>query len=172
MSKESTERPMRVNPKEMFGLSKQEQLFDRVSHARLMAFIDDTGTTVHHIEETANSYGSFLFVTLSRPGQDRRIWVRFYGLGFHEGRERWITDEWFFYLSDERFVDAAQKLSTVEAKRITQERRDTIRLYPQKPQTRRGQLYEMLADLTDDDGAWAEMQDLGDLGWWLLGEDE
>jgi hypothetical protein len=41
-----------------------------------------------------------------------------------------------------------------------------------KTQTNRGQLFEMLADLTDEDGALAEIQDLGHLEDWLLGSEE
>jgi len=36
-------------------------------------------------------------------------------------------------------------------------------------QTEYGQIFDMLADLTDEDGALAEIEDLGDIAVWLLG---
>ena len=83
-------------PANEFGFTEREQLFDRISHERLIGFLDDTTTTVHKVEESSNSYGEFLFVTVSRPGTSHRHCITFYGIGLHEHRERWVTDEWFW----------------------------------------------------------------------------
>ena len=42
----------------------------------------------------------------------------------------------------------------------------------QHTQTRRGEVFDILADLTDDDGALAEMEDLGSLDDWLFNVDQ
>jgi|SRR5690554_731736 len=96
----SHERPApspRPGPGTEFGFTEREQLFDRVSHDRLISFLDDETTAVHRVQESSNSYGEFLFVTVSRPGATRKLCVTFFGLGFHEHRERWVIDEWYWY---------------------------------------------------------------------------
>ena len=88
------ERPQPVDP---FGFTEHEQLWDRISDARFQALIDDAATTIHTIDIDSNSYGEFAFVTLSREAQGQRVIVRFWGLGYHEHRERWITSHWNWY---------------------------------------------------------------------------
>ena len=83
-----------------FGFTANEVLFDRMSHQRFMNLFDDETTTIHRLTEEANSYGEFLFVTLSRPGSTGRIHVTFWGAGYHEYRERWLAEEWFWYFSN------------------------------------------------------------------------
>ena len=49
-----------------------------------------------------------------------------------------------------------------------QERLESISSYIEEDfQTDRGRLFELLADLTDEDGAWAELQDMEDVADWL-----
>ena len=164
MSKEKPQPPKRPRPAEEFGLTKDEQYLDRVSHERLLEFLQDETTTVHRLEESYNNYGEFLFVTVTRPGTDRQIWMTFYGAGFHEHRERWITQEWFWHQSNPFPAKLQQDISREEAVEQVQERLKSIGPYvTQQPQSERGQLFEMLADLTDEDGAYSEMQDLDDL---------
>jgi hypothetical protein len=74
-----------------------------VSDERFRTLLDDERTTIHQIDLSANNYGEFLFVTLSLPEQasqpvgQRASVVTFFGLGFHDYRERWIIAEWFWY---------------------------------------------------------------------------
>ena len=89
--------PKHPRPEDVFGFTERERLFDRVSHERLLHILDDEASTVHQVELSSNSYGEFLFITLSRPTEERRICVSFYGLGLHEYRERWLMDEWHWY---------------------------------------------------------------------------
>ena len=65
MSQARLIRPNSSRPTEEFGLTKQEQLFDRVSNERLLAFLGDEATVVHRVEENSNTYGEFMFVVLS-----------------------------------------------------------------------------------------------------------
>ena len=82
MSKEKDQPPRQPQPYEEFGLTKDERLFDKVSHERLVGFMADEATAIHRMEESHNNYGEFLFVTLSRPGNQRRILVTFWGAGY------------------------------------------------------------------------------------------
>lgn len=161
MSQEQHEKPPRPRPEVEFGLTDRERLFDRVSHDRLLGFLNDETTTVHRLEASHNNYGEFLFVWTSKPGQERRIWMTFYGLGYHEQRERWVTEEWFWYRGNPLPENLQQDISREEAVKLVQERLKSISPYAgQQEQSQRGKLFEMLADLTDEDGAYSEMQDL------------
>src|SRR5690606_15052985 len=96
----SHERPApspRPGPGTEFGFTEREQLFDRVSHDRLISFLDDETAAVHRVQASSNSYGEFLFVPVSRAGATRELCVTFFGLGFHEHRGRWVIDEWYWY---------------------------------------------------------------------------
>lgn len=171
MSIEHREPPRRLTPAEEFGLTYQERLWDRISHIRLLELVDDPETTVHRIEESHNNYGEYLFVTVSRPGKAARIFMSFYGLGFHEFRERWIADEWYWYETVRASELEHQSVTREAAKQQIEARYHEVKGYDtQDTQTQRGQLFEMIAELTDEDGAWSEMQDLP--GWLLDDEDD
>ena len=144
-----------------------------LSHERLLAFLEDEATVVHRVEENSNTYGEFMFVKLSRPGQERRIWMSFWGLGHHEQRERWLVDEWFIYRPNVFPGDEERMVDTEEVKTLLQKRREMVQTYArQSTQSERGKLFEMLADLGDDDSAYAEMQDLDDVAGWLIDSQE
>lgn len=155
-------------PAEEFGLTDQERLYDRVTHTRFMTFLDEPATTIHRLDESYNNYGEYLFVTLSRPGSGQRIYITFWGLGFHEYRERWITDEWFWYQATPRPEFEEHPLLPEQVKKQIEKRYTTIKgRADQATQTKRGQIFELLADLTDEDGAYTEIEDLPG---WLLDE--
>lgn len=146
-----------------FGFTDREALFDRVSHERFMAFLENETTTIRQIVESSNNYGEFLFVTLQRPGSRSPIYATFWGLGFHEHRERWLSKEWFWYFSDPPRDKEDQEMTKDEALEVLQIRLEQVQAYAaQETQSTRGQLFELLADLTDEDGAWSEMEDWGD----------
>jgi hypothetical protein len=91
MTHERSSRPAQRKPYEVFGLTERERLSWRVSQERFDEFIQDERTIIHTIESSSNNYGEFLFVTTSRVGDQGRIFMSFYGLGYHEYRERWFT---------------------------------------------------------------------------------
>jgi len=171
MSIDQHEPSRRITPAEAFGLTEQERLWDRVSHERLLQLLGDRKTQVHALEESHNNYGEYLFVTLSRPGTTGRIFMTFYGLGYHEYRERWIYQEWYWYESV-RGADLERKRVVRDAARqqIDARYRECEASARHDTQTNQGRVFELLADFTDEDGAWAEMQDLPD--WLLDGDDE
>lgn len=171
MSKERPQPPRRPRPADEFGLTRQEQLWDRVSHERVLGFLQDETTQVHRIEESYNNYGEFLFVWTSRPGQERRIWVTFYGLGYHEHRERWMAEEWFWYQGNPLPEKLQQALERDEVLGQVQQRLAEIKPRARRQtQSGRGKLFEMIANLTDEDGALTELDDLGDMADWLSDE--
>ena len=173
MSHERSARPSIPDIYQVYNLTETERLYDRLSHNRFQEIIGDDRTIVHTVEESYNSYGEFLFVTVSRPAALERSCMTFFGLGFHEFRERWLTDEWFWYQGHSFPSVIEASIPKEEALELVKQRLESISPYTgQQTQTGRGRLFEMLADLTDEDGAWAELQDMGDLADWLGDESD
>ena len=161
--------PAPRRPYEVFGLTEEEALCWRVTQERFEEIFNDDQTLIHAIKNSSNNFGEFLFITTSRPGDKSRIGMTFYGLGYHEYRERWITDEWFWYQANPFPNLKRQRLDKEEVSQLLQERVESITPDVRSDtQTERGKLFEMLADLTDEDGALAEMQDIEHLADWLV----
>jgi hypothetical protein len=94
--------------------------------------------------------------------------LTFYGLGYHEQQERWITKYWRWYES----ISKAKELGIIpkqKAKAQIQEREDFARInaVSAPAPSRRAQIYDLMAYLTDEDGALTELEDLG---WEFLGD--
>jgi len=167
MNPEGTPAPKR--PYELFGLGEKEFLYSRVTNARFNEILEDQQTLIHEFNESSNNYGDFLFVTTSRLGDQDRIYITFFGLGYHEHRERWFTDEWFWYQSNPREYQQSQQISKEESQKLLQERLADIRPHiSEGTQTEKGKLFELLADLTDEDGALAEMEDIEPYIDWII----
>jgi len=156
-------------PPDVFEFTEREKLFYRVSDERFQELLGDERTTVHRVELSANDYGEFLFITVSlpktanQPAGERKSVVTMFGLGLHEYRERWITREWFWYEAFSRPEVVEQRMTKEEVEEILRERREAIAPYvADKVQSGRGRLFAMLADLTDEDGALSEIEDMGD----------
>lgn len=157
------ERPEQ-QPQESFEFTEREKLFDRVSHERFKEIIGHEKTAIHEMSVSSNDYGEFLFVRTSRPKQAEREHITFWGAGYHEFRERWITNEWFWYKSYSNPKTGEKEINKEQAEAILSQRIEEISPYVNDTsQSRSGQLFETLADLTDDDAAQAELQDLGDI---------
>ena len=88
--------------------------------------------------------------------------MTFWGLGYHDYRERYIHQEWFWHQTPADLVDPSKKLTREDVLGQLEVRRGEIQLHIDKNvQTEQGKLFEALADMTDDDAALSEMQDLG-----------
>jgi len=147
-------------PYEQFGFTDQEKLRLRVDGNRFDEILKDESTQVHTITESSNTFGEFLFVTTSRPDKQGRICMSFYGYGYHEYRERWLIDEWFWYQATADTDLLREQIPKDEAQDMLQKHWEGIKPHIRlDTQTERGFLFEMLAGLTDDDGALAEFQD-------------
>jgi hypothetical protein len=157
----------RSNP--CFTFTERENLYDRVSHDRFMALVMQPEVDIHEIQVSSNSFGEYLFVTVSCRTEQPKKFYTFWGLGYHEHRERWITDSWQWYESSRKDANLPV-IPKEEAYTQIKEREAFVRAnaFPTQ-QSHRAQLYEVVADLTDEDGALAELEDLG---WMFLGDDE
>lgn len=151
-------------PYELFGITEGEKLRWRVGQNRFEEILTDKNSQIHTIAESSNMFGEFLFVTTSRPGKQGRICMTFYGNGFHEYRERWLIDEWFWYQATAHTDLLREQIPKDEAQDMLQKHWEGIKPHVRlDTQTERGFLFETLADLTDDDGAMAEFQDFDNL---------
>ena len=113
-----------------------------------------------------NSYGEFLFISLAVLNENRELeGYTFYGLGYHEYRRRYITETWEYY-KDQFFHKykrqyAKNTIPISDIKQVIIERQHEIeemkKKYPEKP----NQLYEFVADLTDEDAAITLMEEFG-----------
>lgn len=160
--------PYENHPARRFGLTPVEIRDYRVSADRFTDFFEDEDITVEKLTLDSNSFGEFMFVTLTRPQSDLRL--TFYGLGFHDHRERWLTAEWYWYVPNAIGKDKQQPaIDKDEAQQVLQDRIAFVRVNNSPDeQSSYGKWFELIADLTDEDGAWAEMQDLPS---WLFDED-
>lgn len=155
----SPEIPRSVDP---YAFTEREKLFDQLSHERFSKLIADEQTTIHEIELSTNSYGEFLFVSTSRDVGDKSVYITFWGLGYHEYRERWLMNVWCWHDSQR---PASQLIITnAEALEMIRKRQEDIASYAEQlPQSQRAKLFELLADFTDEDGALTELEDFPDL---------
>jgi len=168
MNYERNIHPAPRRPHEIYGLTEKETLYWRVNESRFKEILNDEQTLIHEIKDSSNSYGEFTFVTTSRSGDQGRVAMTFYGLGFHEYRERWITNEWYWYQTNAHQDLLKEKVEKEEAQEILKERMEEINPdIRQGTQTERGRLFEFLADLTDEDGALAEFEDIQHLADWI-----
>ena len=152
-----------------FTFTEREQLYDRVSHDRFMALVMQPDVDVQEIELSSNSFGEYLFVTVScRAEQPKKLYT-FWGFGYHDHRERWIVETWQWFESY-RKAETVPVIPKEEVYGQIKEREAFVRAQtmPTKP-SRRAQMYELLADLTDEDGALTELEDLG---WAFLSDDD
>ncbi|MFC1923653.1 hypothetical protein ACFLY4_10240, partial [Chloroflexota bacterium] len=173
MAIEQLPKPSPKKPDEVFGFTEQEQLHWRVDGERFQEIIEDDRTIIHEIKESYNNYGEFIFITASRSGDQSPIIMTFYGLGYHEHRERWLTDEWFWYQSNLNEDQQDQQISKEEAQELLEKRlADLHPFIKEDTQTEKGKFFELLADLTDEDGALAEMEDIEPYIDWILPTEE
>ena len=82
MPSERLTQSVHLNPRDLLGLTEQEHLDRRVSHERFQEILNQDQTTIHTVEESSYGLGEFFHVTASRPADQRRICLTFYGLGF------------------------------------------------------------------------------------------
>lgn len=157
------------SPQPCFSFTEREKLYDRVSHDRLMALVMQPDVDVHEVEVSSNSFGEYLFVTLSCRADEPRKLLTFWGCGYHEHRERWIVDTWQWF-ETYRKAETFPVIPKEEVYAQIKEREAFMRAQatPTKP-SRRARMYELLADLTDEDGALSELEDLG---WAFLSDDD
>ena len=153
-------RPKR--PYEIFDITEDELSRWRVSDEKLKQILANPNTSINEVILSSNSYGEFIFLTTSRGIGEQRVCMTFYGYGYHEYRERWIHKEWFWRQTSVEFDKPLKQIDFKEVEKIMENRLADISTYNDEgTQTEVGRMFETLADMTDDDAALAEMQDLG-----------
>jgi hypothetical protein len=153
-------RPKR--PYELFGITEDEVTRWRLTDERLKQILADPNTITNKVQLNSNNYGEFMFVTASRGKGTGRICMTFYSYGYHQFRERWITEELFWRQTSADMISPADKLSFEEAQEVLSERLTEISPHlNEDTQSDLGRMFEAIADMTDDDAALAEMQDMG-----------
>lgn len=160
--------PYENHPARRFGLTPVEMRDYRVSAERFADFFSDEGVSIENLHLDSNSFGEFMFVTLAKPEQELRL--VFYGLGFHEHRERWIHADWYWYAPNSLPKDKSQPdIDKDEAQQVLQDRLAFVQASNNSDeQSSYGKWFEIIADLSDEDGAYSEMQDLPG---WLFDKD-
>ena len=158
---------MKEHSNSCFSFTERENRYDQISHDRFMALVMQPGMDIHEVKEDSNSFGEYLFVTLRcRDEQPKRL-LTFWGLGYHEHRERWIIDSWQWFES-QRNISGLPQLAKDEAYTQIKEREAFVRANATpSEQSPRAKLYETIADLTDEDGALSELEDLS---WMFLAD--
>jgi len=147
------------SPHEVFGFTEQEHLHQWVNYGRFQGILNDDQTTIHTIEESSYGLGEFLHVALSRVTAERRICLTFYGLGFHEYRERWFTDEWFWYETQLLPENIEQTLSQEKVEAMIQQRLESISPFVEMDtQTKAGRMFEMVANRMNEEDAREELE--------------
>jgi len=168
MSQEKEYRSSYTRTTDVFGLTDKEQLHDFISDSRFQAILQSEETTIHQVIIDTNNYGEFLFVSVSRSAAGKARFMTFWGAGFHEKRERWLIHEWRFYESYIRRFPTP--IAKEEALQAIQKRQDEIIEESNPTPSQAAKLFVLLADLTDEDGASTELDDL-DQGGYLFSED-
>ena len=148
-----------LRPYEVFGLDKTEVAQMRVMAEKFKQILADKNTTIRTIEVKANQFGEFLYLTASHRRGRQQVTMTFFGLGYHQHRERWITQEWFWYQTPPNKTDARQRLSLEEAENQLAQRLAKIMQAPDHtPQSKPGHDFEQLAIEHGDSVALAKMQ--------------
>lgn len=166
MPYEQSPKPIRF-ARDAFGLSDTEKLNYQLADERFRALLNDDTTHVHRILMDANSFGEYLFVTLSCEVAGQHYGLTVYGLGYHHRREQWITDMWYWH--EHHRLDALfqNNLSKTFVLEQLAARRELVAAQKTSQKTSEDALlFRLLANLTDDDGA---ATDIDDMGWYFLG---
>jgi len=160
-------------PPTPFAFTKAEASDCVLTDQRFTELLNAPNVTVHKLRTDYNDYGEFLFVTVHAPDPYGRLepgYLTLFGLGYHERREIPITKRWeFYHTSDSRIHPIPPAMPRKKWATLLQERRNEIRgNYGDEPthapRSGRAALYNFVADLTDDDSAQTEMEDLEALG--------
>lgn len=147
-----------------FSFTREEQLYSRVSHDRFLEYLSHPEHSIYRAGVDTNSYGEFLFITAGRANElQGRIIFTFFGLGLHEYRDRYVHGEWHFYPSSIRPEPDDSTLGVSDVLEMVRVRQAEVTAELRRhTQSSRGKLFEQIADLTDDDGAIADMEDFPD----------
>jgi len=137
------------------GLTENESLFSRISDDRLKEIVREN--TVVSCKVDSNSYGRFLFVKVKVEKDGEIGLITFYGLGWHEYRDKYFVDVWHHYTDYNIYDDMdLEPISTERVLEKVEKRRTEIEERAKgHNQSKDGKLFSQVADLGDDDGAYS-----------------
>lgn len=137
------------------GLTENESLFDRVSDDQLKEIVREN--TVVSCKVDSNSYGRFLFVKVKVEKDGKIGLITFYGLGWHEYRDKYFVDVWHHYTDYNIYDDLnLEPINTEKVLEKIEKRRTEIKERAKgHKQSKNGKLFSELADVADDDGAYS-----------------
>ena len=150
---------------DLFGFTEAEELWDRVSLNRFktLLFREDVQVVAQKDDKIPytnyNTYGYFAFPTIRVGELDMTLW----GLGWHENREKYID---YLFLGQPEAKDRYHKDYVAVDK---QKFWDALMRYDKAEQSQwagygqseNGEIFALIADLADEDGAYAELEDWG-----------
>ena len=135
-----------------------EDLFDKITLKRAKEIIQKDDVLVYSSEISFNTYGEFLFITFTFADlcNEERIFV-IHGLGEHCERERWVGD-FNINTGQEYNIRDTVPIDKGEVLKQINERAKLKKHYTYE-QSYRGELYDILADIGDEDGAASILED-------------
>lgn len=146
-----------------FGITKNEMLWDEISYEHFIEILGKSNVKAIRCERDANTYGDFRFLTLLGKTDDGNLWhLSVYGMGFHEHRETHVIA---FKINDchgftsHKWEEPGILKTKVKAI-LAEEYADYSAREKADDPGPEAELFGMLADLTDDDGAMSEMSDI------------
>ena len=144
---------MSYNLYDDLGFTDKEQLYNRVSHARVLEYLNKYPIVSNHRDH--NSYGEFRFITVMLPrkrngGSAYREAVTFYGNGYHEYRDT-SPATWSFNVGNGCLYHDAQPLNRRQAIKEINDEHAAMSF----DDTPKDNTFTFIADLTDDDAALA-----------------
>lgn len=145
-------------------LTDRELLFDKISHKRMIQIINKPSVRVVSLKRDSNYHGEFLWISLVH----NNYYFTAYSMGFHEGKDRYITDEWSLVYFEKYSQDIREKRNHVfrmdrqlVLDTIQKEQDECIRYQEKHTTSEEGKLYELIAELSDEDGAYSMLEDFG-----------
>ena len=133
-------------------LTTGEKLFSEVTHERFVQLLNRNDC--YNMNVSSNSYGEFMFVTIDIDNDP----ITFYGLGYHEVRQRPVINEWFFYKSYMTFDKIV--ITSLALEQVMRRKKELEAQYEKFVQSEIGIFTEEIARLTDDDFALSSYDEL------------
>ena len=145
-------------------LTENEKLFEKISHNRLIDLINSDTMVLVCEGVSCNSYGEFMFITLKHKDN----YISLYGLGYHEYRDMWLANEWHIahYGKEKDFALPERKRDKRGMLKEIEDYRQKIVNNPnvlKHKQSKRGGLFQELADIGDDDSTISLMEEYEDM---------
>lgn len=137
-------------------LSNDEITFGRITTKKLKTILDNHQVKLGRFHIDSNSFGEFLFVSFSIGELSLFVW----GLGYHNYRNVYYTDEWFLSTGN-----GVKKTSTIYSKDVLyemmEERMEIINTESKNHENsdEHSTLFTALADMCDDDYALSNIDD-------------